>query len=78
MPDAIQPPQCEHCKRLLRAHFLITRYDVRGAAKGAVRVCSLVCLVQWAANYGTAQGMRGVHMIKDVFAQLTAAFRGGR
>lgn len=73
MPEAIQPPKCAHCERLLRAHFLVIRYNPSGAAVGQVRVCSLVCLAQWAARFAVEQGHRGVDLLKGAARQLAEA-----
>jgi hypothetical protein len=74
---------CVHCKKPLRGCFEVTRWDVQGEHRGAVRVCSLICLVQWSYAYTIQRGVEGVVAVqekvastKDFFDRLGAFLRG--
>ena len=70
---------CQQCRKNLRSYFQISKIDANGQrAPKNVRVCSLVCLVQWAYNYGVQQGLHGIGMARNLLESITNTVRGGR
>lgn len=67
---------CEQCKRACRGHFEIVRYDQTNTRRGAVRICSAVCLVRWAADFSVHHGVQAVNMARGVIAGLVSAVKG--
>jgi len=76
MPDELM---CAHCRRPVPGvRFEITRYNREGEKKGALNVCSLICLVQWSYGAAISQGVSGVMAVKDTLSNLSNMLRGGR
>jgi len=84
MPDQQKAPQpasppppaaCVHCKHVLdRGHYEIRHVNAAGqAAPHEIRVCSLLCLVHWAYNYGIRRGFQGFAMLKNIITALRGA-----
>lgn len=61
---------CAHCKKPVVAHFKIEKVNGDGKSGSAVIVCSLVCLVQWAYEYGAQRGTQGVFLAKHALTQV--------
>lgn len=70
--------RCAHCQRALGSRFEITRYTRDNEKKGALNVCSLICMVQWSYGAAVSHGVQGVMAIKDTLGNLGAMLRGGR
>lgn len=68
--------RCAKCGRHLGHRFEVTRYDARGVNRGVVNVCSIVCLIRWAYDYGVNRGVAGVVSIHTAFQQLATMLRG--
>ena len=69
-------PVCVQCKRYLGDCFEVTRYSATRENKGSVRVCSLLCLINWAYFYGTQRVAAGIQGAKEVFDRIGTALRG--
>ncbi len=69
---------CASCRNALMSHFKIARVDDTGVEKGAVQVCSILCLLRWGYGFGISRGVAGVMTAKNTFDALAAALRGGR
>lgn len=71
--------KCIHCKKVLQAGFFeVRRYDRANTFKGAVRACSLLCLINWATAYGVQKGAQGTKPLVDVIRQLYATIVANR
>ncbi len=74
----LTPIHCAHCKQRLGACFEVTKIDAAGTNKGAVRVCSLKCLINWAYTYGIRRGSEGVTILKTAFQEISKLLKGGK
>ena len=72
------PTVCSTCKRILGDYFEVTRHTVDGTATGSVRVCSLLCLINWAYAYGAHRATGAIKGVRDAVARLGASIRGPR
>lgn len=71
MTEQAKPQACVYCKKSLDAYFEIRHFSRAGEpGPREVRVCSLLCLIQWASNYGVRRGLQGVSMIKQLLSNL--------
>ncbi len=67
---------CVQCHRAFaRGHFRVTKIKADGAEEGTIRVCSLICLIQWSYAYGARMGVRGVRGLQNVITQLAAGWQ---
>ena len=75
-------PHCAHCRNPLGACFEITKFDSARVNRGAVKVCSLLCMVNWACTYGTQRTknvVRGVQTgVQDAIRIIAETLRGTR
>jgi hypothetical protein len=69
--------KCEQCKRVCRGHFEIVRYDQQGVRRGAVTICSAVCLIRWTSDFTMHHGVQAVSMARGLIAGLVSAVKGG-
>jgi hypothetical protein len=61
MSEPEAPTICLYCKRELRGFYEIKHVKPDGSTSPKlVRVCSVVCLIQWAYRYGVSLGVRGL------------------
>ena len=67
---------CVHCRRPVSARFEITRFDASNASRGTVTACSTLCLIKWAYEYSTLQGMRFAFGAKNAVTALLDSIRG--
>ena len=67
---------CIHCKKYLSNYFEVTRYNNLKENKGSVKVCSILCLINWSYSYGTQQTVKMAQGIKNLLAQLGQAIKG--
>jgi hypothetical protein len=67
---------CEQCKRVSRGHFEIIRYDQSNVRRGAVTICSAVCLIRWTADFSKHHGAQAVTMARGLIAGLILAVKG--
>jgi hypothetical protein len=74
MPDQQQaqaePRICLHCKAPLTGFFEVVQHKADGATSKPVRVCSILCLLQYAYNFMLRQGAVGVARLQALFANL--------
>lgn len=67
---------CAKCRRELGpGRFEVAETDPRGRFRGAVRVCSLRCLVLWSQAYAVMRGVQGVNVVKSAVRQVADLFR---
>lgn len=69
---------CIHCKRPFKGHYTITKFDANNVEAGKVKVCSLICLLNWAHKYTMARGVRGIMTFKNAIDQIASSIRGTR
>lgn len=69
------PPVCAACQKTFGAHFEIVRFDVRGARRASVKVCSALCLMRWAYGFSVHAGERVVTGVRDFLSQLVDTIR---
>lgn len=67
---------CAHCRKDLSSYFEITRYTAGGTARGSVKVCGLICCIQWAYNQSVMRGAAAVISTKNALTNIIEAFRG--
>jgi hypothetical protein len=66
-PTAVPETACINCRKPFSAgHYRVVKVNQAGADTGTVRVCSVVCLIQWAYAYGTQMGARIVSNVRNV------------
>jgi hypothetical protein len=74
----IEPLTCVHCKKNMAGYFEVTRVENSGARRGTVRVCSLVCLLNWAYALTLKRGVQGAQLIRNAFISISEALKGPR
>ena len=67
---------CAHCHRELASYCEITQYTKGGTPRGSVRVCGLLCLVQWGYQATVDKGVQLTGAAKNAFERLIEALRG--
>ena len=67
---------CVQCRRSTHGYFEIVRIDATGANRGSVKVCSVVCLIQWGCNFAAQSGAQMVQGAKNLLDRLVVALRG--
>lgn len=72
------PTTCAHCGRTLSGYIEVTRFTPTGQSRESVRVCALVCLLQWSYRQVIERSARGVVQAKSLLQQLAEMIRGPR
>jgi hypothetical protein len=52
------------------------RKNAAGENVGAVRVCSIVCLIQWAYGFGVGRGVAGAVGLKRAILNFLESVKG--
>lgn len=71
------PKVCAACGAPLENYFEVTRF-VGGASRGAVQVCSLLCVMNWSYAYGAQRVTSTLRDLKGAVSRVTSSIRGGR
>jgi hypothetical protein len=61
------PEICSKCRKQLGARFVIVHYTADAKVRIRVKLCSLACVIGWAAGYGIDLGRQAVgYMLKSL------------
>lgn len=71
---------CAHCHRAFppQGFYTVSRHGGDGNVTGHVRICSLMCLLNWTYGYAAHEGASLAKSVKDTFARIVETIRGGR
>ncbi len=61
---------CAHCKTPLKGFYEITRHE-NNEKIGWVRLCSIMCIINWAPKHG-------LRRVQSVLSNISGAFDRGR
>ncbi len=74
--QAAEPLLCRQCQRALRGYYEIKHIKPDGSTSPKqVRVCSVLCLIQWAYSYGVQLGARGLGMVRTAVEHMKGSSR---
>lgn len=70
-PESVLPPKCAQCKNPLGSYFEVSSVSASGkVAPKTVKTCSVLCLIQWAYNFGLMRGVQGLMQVKNLVSMI--------